>query len=188
MTSHGPICSRFSRAKPHESVSDIIITDFEIAKKVLYRNSLRTQCGTQEFVAPEVLENRPAYDVSCDMWSVGVIVFILLGGYYPFRGKTDGEILKNVRYGIFEFREKLWKGVSEDAKSLLRSMITVNPDERVTAQAALNHAWIKADNSVLSADLIDNVAEIRKEQLAHKFKAAVKTIVATQKLQSHIMR
>ncbi len=168
--------------KPNGSESDIIITDFEIAKKVLYRNSLKTQCGTQEFVAPEVLENRPAYDVSCDMWTVGVIVFILLGGYYPFRGNSDGEILKNVRYGIFEFREKLWKGVSEDAKGVLRSMMTVNPDERVTAEAALKHDWIKADNSVLSHDLIENVSQIKRE-VAQKFKAAVQTVLVTQRLQ-----
>ena len=190
-----------------------MITDFEIAKKVLYRNSLKTQCGTQEFVAPEVLENRPQvssiffvfaartyppreslphffvvaffqYDVSCDIWTVGVIVFILLGGYYPFRGKNDAEILKNVRYGNFEFRVKLWKGVSEDAKALLRSMMTVNPDDRVTAGAALTHAWIKADNSVLSADLLENVAEMKKE-VGHKFKAAVQTVLATQRLKHY---
>jgi calcium-dependent protein kinase len=119
------------------------------------------------------------------MWTVGVIVFILLGGYYPFRGKTDAEILKNVRYGNFEFREKLWKGISDDAKALLRSMMTVNPDERVSAEAALCHPWIKSDNSVLSADLIENVAEIRKE-VAQKFKAAVKTVLATQRLQRHV--
>lgn len=170
---------------PEGSETDIIITDFEIAKKVLYHNSLKTQCGTQEFVAPEVLENRPAYDVSCDMWTVGVIVFILLGGYYPFRGKTDAEILKNVRYGNFEFREKLWNGVSENAKALLRSMMTVNPDDRVTSGAALGHPWIAADNVLLSADLSENMEEIKKE-VAHKFKAAVKTVLATQRLQHQV--
>ena len=147
-----------------------------------YRNSLRTQCGTQEFVAPEVLESSPAYDVSCDMWTVGVIVFILLGGYYPFRGDSDAEILKNVRYGNFEFREKLWEGVSDTARELLRCMMTVNPEERVTAEEALRHEWIKADDSVLSADLLENVQEIRKE-VTMKFKAAVKTVMATQRLQ-----
>ncbi len=167
--------------KPRGSESDIIITDFEIAKKVLYRNSLKTQCGVQEFVAPEVLENRPAYDVSCDMWTVGVLVFILLGGYYPFRGNTVAEILKNVRYGIFEFRNKFWKGVSEEAKELLRFMMTVNPDERVTADASLKHGWIKADNSVLSHDLMDNLSEIKWEA-AQKFKAAVRTVLATHRL------
>jgi len=166
-----------------DSESDIVITDFEIAKKVLYRNSLKTQCGTQEFVAPEVLENRPAYDISCDMWSVGVIVFILLGGYYPFRGSSDVEVLKNVRYGIYDFKPRFWKGVSDEAKSLVRAMMTVNPDERITAEAALNRDWISADHSELSNNLMDNVTEIKKEVMSHKFKAAVQTVVATQKLQ-----
>ena len=177
------ICSCTSCPQSGDSESDIVITDFEIAKKVLYRNSLKTQCGTQEFVAPEVLENRPAYDISCDMWSVGVIVFILLGGYYPFRGSSDVEVLKNVRYGIYDFKPRFWKGVSDEAKSLVRAMMTVNPDERITAEAALNRDWISADHSELSHNLMDNVTEIKKEVLSHKFKAAVQTVVATQKLQ-----
>lgn len=119
------------------------------------------------------------------MWTVGVIVFILLGGYYPFRGKTDAEILKNVRYGNFEFREQFWEGVSNHAKDLLNNMMTVNPEERVTAQGALSHRWIRSDDKALSANLIENVAEIRKE-LAHKFKGAVKTVLATQRLKSQV--
>jgi serine/threonine protein kinase len=117
------------------------------------------------------------------MWSVGVIVFILLGGYYPFRGSSDVEVLRNVRYGIFEFREKLWKGVSDEAKSLVSAMITVNPDERITAEAALIRPWISADHSELSHSLMNNVSEIKKEVMAQKFKAAVQTVMATQKLQ-----
>jgi serine/threonine protein kinase len=166
----------------NDSDSDIIITDFEIAKKVLHRNALKTQCGTQEFVAPEVLENRPAYDVSCDMWTVGVIVFILLGGYYPFRGKTEAEMLKNVRYGNYKFRDKFWNGVSADAISLLKSMMTVDPEERLTSEAALKDRWITMDRSVLSNDLTGNVAEIKKE-VARKFRTVVKTVVATQRFE-----
>jgi len=145
------------------SDSDIMITDFEIAKKVIFPNSLKTRCGTQEFVAPEVLENRPAYDVSCDVWTIGVIVFILLGGYYPFRGKTETEVLKNIRYGNYKFRTKFWNGVSADAISLVKSMMTVDPEERPTSAAALHAPWITMDRYVLSNDLSVNVAEIKKD-------------------------
>lgn len=149
---------------------------------MLFPNSLHTQCGTQEFVAPEVLENRPAYDVSCDMWSVGVILFILLGGYYPFRGKDDEEKLRNVRYGNFEFRDRLWKGITEDAKQLLRMMMTVNPEGRVTAEGALASSWMYADNLELSADLTECVAEMKRE-VERKFKSAVNAVIATNKLE-----
>jgi serine/threonine protein kinase len=166
------------------SDSDIIITDFEIAKKVIYPNSLKTRCGTQEFVAPEVLENRPAYDVSCDVWTVGVIVFILLGGYYPFRGKTETEVLKNVRYGNCKFRTKFWNGVSADAISLVKSMMTVDPEERPTSAAALQAPWITMDRYVLSNDLMGNVAEIKKEVLASMPSTGFKTVIATYPLET----
>ena len=167
------------------SQSDILITDFEIAKKVLYHNALRTKCGTQEYVAPEVLEHRPAYDVACDMWAVGVISFLLLGGYYPFRGKTEAEQMKNARYGIYEFRQKFWKGVSQDAIGFLKTLITVDPDERLTSEVALRHRWINMEDSRLSKDLMSNVAEMKKE-VASKFRRAVNTIVATQRLKQQI--
>lgn len=175
----------FRSFQPAKSESDIKISDFEFAKKVIFPNSLRTQCGTQEFIAPEVLENRPAYDVSCDMWTVGVIVFLLLGGYYPFRGPTDVEVLRNVRYGNFEFRPSLWKDVSEDAKTLMRRMMTVDPQQRITAKDALACPWILADNSVLSADLSDSMKEIRKE-VKLKFRGVVQTIIASKKLQMNV--
>ena len=134
-------------------------------------------------MAPEVLAHTPAYDVQCDVWTVGVIIFIMLGGYYPFRGNSEEEILKKVRYGEFKFHKKHWSGVSEAAKQLLRQLMTVNPEERISAEEALQSPWIKADNSVLSADLSDNLQELQGE-LKGKLKGIVKGIIATNKLQA----
>jgi calcium-dependent protein kinase len=164
------------------SESDILITDFEIAKKVRHPKSLKTQCGTQEFVAPEVLENSPAYDVSCDIWTVGVIGFTLLGGHYPFRGKTDADVLKNVRYCKYEFRPKFWKGVSAGAIDFLKSMIVLDPDERVTSTAALRDPWILMGMAGLSNDLTDTVSEMKRQEVGRKFRTAVNTVVATRRL------
>jgi len=167
------------------SDSDIVITDFEIAKKVVHPKSLKTQCGTLEFVAPEVLENRPAYDVSCDIWAVGVIGFILLGGYYPFRGRTEIEVLRNVRYGAYMFRNDFWKTVSTDATSLLKLMMTVDPDQRVTAENALLEPWITMGRADLgNNDLTGNVEEIKKE-VTGKVRTVVKGVIASQKLDSN---
>jgi len=80
---------------PDDDPSMVKISDFESAKVVTFPNSLRTQCGTQEYVAPEILTSHPAYDVSCDLWTVGVIVFIMLGGYYPFRAKKEEDVMKH---------------------------------------------------------------------------------------------
>jgi serine/threonine protein kinase len=144
---------------------------------------LKTQCGTQEYVAPEVLENRPAYDVPCDVWSVGVMIFIMLGGYYPFRGTTEVDVLKNVRYGQFKFREKYWKGISQDAKDLIKRMLVVDPEERITAADALKSSWIGANDKILSADLSENMKEFKAE-VTLKLKGAVRAVIATNLLKS----
>jgi serine/threonine protein kinase len=144
-----------------ESDTEVKISDFGYAKKVIYPNSLRTQCGTEGYVAPEILQHNPSYDVSCDMWSLGVIIYILLGGYRPFRG-TSKEVMRQIRYGEFEFHDTYWRHVSTDAKELIRRMLTVNPEDRITAKEALNSAWITADDDLLSHfDLSSNQDKLR---------------------------
>jgi serine/threonine protein kinase len=146
--------------QPDDDPTNVRITDFECAKIVTFPNSLHTQCGTQEYVAPEVLENRPAYDVSCDMWTVGVIVFIMVGGYYPFRGKDDFDVLRKVRYGEFKFHSKFWKDISDEAKTLVKDMMTVIPEDRITASQALSSAWFSSDSIHLSANLGENMRDL----------------------------
>jgi serine/threonine protein kinase len=118
------------------------ITDFGYAKKVLQPNSLTTVCGTEAFVAPEIIEHTPEYDVECDVWSLGVVIFLLLGGYRPFRGEGD-DCLEKIRYGEFQFHKKYWTGVSEEAKYLIKQMLTVDVPSRITATEALDSEWIQ---------------------------------------------
>lgn len=84
--------------------SAVKIADFGFAKKVYEKNTLTTQCGTPGYVAPEILEGTP-YDERADMWSVGVILYILLGGYPPFIEGTQRELFKKIRKGEYEFHE-----------------------------------------------------------------------------------
>jgi serine/threonine protein kinase len=121
---------------------DVKISDFGFAKRVLYPNSLRTQIGTEGYVAPEIIEHRPAYDVQCDMWSCGVVLYILLGGYRPFRGEGE-EVLGMIRYGEYKFHKRYWREISEDAKILISRMLTVDPLCRITATAALHSDWLR---------------------------------------------
>lgn len=130
---------------------DVKLSDFSFAKRVLYPNSLVTQCGTEGYVAPEVLEHRPAYDVQCDMWSVGVVLYILLGGYRPFRGDED-DVLRAIRYGEYKFHKRYWKGISDDAKILITRMLTVNPIGRITATAALSSDWFFDESEYSSSE------------------------------------
>lgn len=164
--------------------SEVKIADFGFAKRVFEPNSLKTQCGTPGYVAPEILEGTP-YDERADMWSVGVILYILLGGYPPFIEKTQRDLFRKIRKGEYEFHEEYWGTVSTDAKSLIASLLTVNPVPRLTADQALENLWILGDDAKLAErDLGANLDKLRTFNAKRKFRAAVSSIIAIQKLAS----
>jgi len=101
---------------------------------------LKTRAGTPYYISPEVLMGN--YDVSCDLWSAGCILYILLCGYPPFYGDDNQEILAMVQKGVFDFDGEEWENVSADAKDLIKKLIT-KPERRLTANEALQHRWIK---------------------------------------------
>jgi len=164
--------------------SEIKIADFGFAKKVLTPNSLTTQCGTPGYVAPEILEG-VAYDQKSDMWSLGVIIYILLGGYPPFIEQNQRELFRKIRKGQYEFHEDYWGSVSADAKDLISKLLTVDPAKRLSASGALKHKWMVADGEKLAAqDLGVNLAEFKKYNARRKFKGAVKAVMMANKLTS----
>jgi calcium/calmodulin-dependent protein kinase I len=160
---------------------DLKIADFGFAKKCP-PSGLTTMCGTPGYVAPEILERVP-YDTQCDLWSLGVIVYILLGGYSPFEEKSQDALFARIRAGDYTFHEEFWHSVSSNAKDLIRSLLTVDPRQRLTSDQALQHSWMTVSEDVLaSTDLGVNLHELKRYNAKRKFKAAVKTVIATQKL------
>mmetsp|Transcript_15499 Transcript_15499/g.11278 ORF Transcript_15499/g.11278 Transcript_15499/m.11278 type:complete len:161 (+) Transcript_15499:245-727(+) len=97
--------------------------------------------GTAYYIAPEVLKKN--YDQKCDIWSCGVILHILLVKLPPFNGKNEKEIFEKISVGYFSLSGPEFKFISNDAKVLLRYMLQYNPDERISADEALNHVWIQ---------------------------------------------
>ena len=161
--------------------SDLKIADFGFAKKCP-STGLTTMCGTPGYVAPEILE-RVAYDTQCDLWSLGVIVYILLGGYSPFEEKTQDALFARIRAGEYTFHVEFWHTVSDNAKDLIRKLLNTNPRKRLTAQQALQHPWMTESDDVLAnTDLGLTLYELKRYNAKRKFRAAVKTIIATQKL------
>jgi calcium/calmodulin-dependent protein kinase (CaM kinase) II/calcium/calmodulin-dependent protein kinase I len=143
---------------------------------VVTPNSLTTQCGTPGYVAPEILEGT-AYDTKADMWSIGVIIYILLGGYPPFIENNQRELFRKIRKGNYEFHKEYWGGVSPEAKDLISSLLTVNPAKRISAEAALKHEWICSDDDKLAAqDLAVNLKEFKRFNAKRKFKGAVQAV------------
>jgi len=164
--------------------AQIKIADFGFAKKCPAPKCLATQCGTPGYVAPEILEGL-RYDTKADIWSLGVITYILLGGYPPFIEQNQRDLFRKIRKGQYEFHADYWGQVSQGAKDLISSMLTTDPDARISAEGALNNEWITAgDDDLLGKDLGKNLDEFKRFNAKRKFKAAVKVVIASNKMSS----
>ena len=106
---------------------------------------------------------------------MGVILYILLGGYRPFRG-SGHEVMRCIRYGEYEFHERYWKNISTEAKNLIRQMMTVNPNKRISASDALESAWILADDRHFQRDLSDNQNELKSFKGKAKMREVVQVV------------
>eukprot|EP00928_Gymnodinium_smaydae_P018455 TRINITY_DN17022_c0_g1_i2.p1 TRINITY_DN17022_c0_g1~~TRINITY_DN17022_c0_g1_i2.p1 ORF type:complete len:506 (+),score=149.06 TRINITY_DN17022_c0_g1_i2:127-1644(+) len=156
------------------------IIDFGLSCSFQPDQVLTTKAGTPYYVAPQVLAGK--YDQLSDMWSCGVIMYVLLCGYPPFFGESDAEVLSKVRLGNFSFNNTDWKNVSEDAKNLIRMLLKMNPRDRYTAEQALNHEWIKnkapkAQGVSLQQNFVDNLRGFRS---TNKLKKAALQVIAGQ--------
>jgi len=154
------------------------LIDFGIACECKPNTILKEVVGTPFYVAPQVIVKK--YDLMCDLWSCGVIMYALLSGSVPFNGNSDSEVLKKVREGIVRYGSE-WSRVSEDAKSLVKNLLTRNPKDRCTAQEALEHDWIKLHapraTNKLQDDLVDSLSAFRRK---NRLKQAALSIVASE--------
>ena len=110
----------------------------------------------------------------CDIWSCGVIMYVILCGYPPFAAEEDREILDKVKKGRFDYPSEEWSHVSQDAKDLINHMLIMKTHDRFTAEQAMNDAWIKeqapnATNAQLNTKMVDNLKSFRVQ---NKFKKA----------------
>ncbi|CAG5129445.1 unnamed protein product [Candidula unifasciata] len=121
--------------------SKLKIADFGLSTIVSDKVAMTTVCGTPGYCAPEVLKGAK-YFKSCDMWSVGVITYILLCGYEPFYDENQMAMFKKILKGDYTFDSPWWDDVSDNAKDLVRKLLVVDPKKRLTAAAALKHVWV----------------------------------------------
>lgn len=141
------------------------LTDFGFAKEAHARDTLTTPCYTPYYVAPEVLGSKK-YDLSCDIWSLGVIIYILLCGFPPFYSvqglPMSPGMKKRIRLGQYEFPKPEWAEVSDEAKELIRGCLNTNPEERLTIDQVLQTKWVSQCNTVPQTPL--QTGSILKEQ------------------------
>jgi len=120
--------------------SPIKIIDFGLSTRET--GVMTKMVGTPFYVAPEVINKY--YTQSCDIWSIGVIAYILLCGYPPFHGKTVNNIIERVKKGTFDFPEKEWNSISSGAIKFVSFLLQKDPSKRPSAEEALDHEWIKS--------------------------------------------
>ena len=116
------------------------LIDFGTANYVKRNKKLKMKVGSAFYIAPEVLKG--SYGIECDLWSCGVIMYIMLVGYPPFDGKNNKEILKRIETGAFKINGEDWENISEDAKDLIRQLLQKKVKDRISAAEALKHPWI----------------------------------------------
>uniref|UniRef100_A0A3P9LV92 non-specific serine/threonine protein kinase n=1 Tax=Oryzias latipes TaxID=8090 RepID=A0A3P9LV92_ORYLA len=168
-----------------ESNATLKLTDFGFAKETSLHKSLQTPCYTPYYVAPEVL-GPEKYDKSCDMWSLGVITYILLCGFPPFYSNTGQAISpgmkQRIRLGQYEFPNPEWVDVSEEAKQLIIQLLKTNPSERMTIGQFMNHPWISQSMVVPSTPLHTSRVLTEDKELWDNVKDELTSALATMRV------
>jgi len=161
--------------------AEIKLTDFGLSLDMahkdddVYRSHVVGTCG---YFAPEVLTLH--YGPACDVWSLGVVLYILLCGYPPFSGVTNADIQKKTRFGQFEFHKKYWKNISKEAKELISSMLVVRPKNRASIEQVLAHPWM---TEVREADMVSIPLDSHKKfNNKRKLKAAAYAVIWSSRL------
>ena len=138
------------------------IIDFGTAIKFdKEKELLKTPHGTSYYIAPEVIAK--SYNEKCDVWSIGVMLYILLSGLPPFNGREDEEIMENVKIGKYSLSGVRWDAISSEAKALIEKMLTFDYKDRISARDALADSWFKnAEHKIVGNKLM-------KECMANMF-------------------
>ena len=135
-----------------EDLFNIKIIDFGTARIFDKNKNPQSIVGSSYYIAPEVL--RQKYNKECDLWSVGVILYMFIVGHAPFDGCDDEEITTNIQRGVYRKNDRRWIKASKEVKDLIQKLLTYRPSQRLSAIQALNHPWFKITDSNI---LYDNV-------------------------------
>jgi calcium-dependent protein kinase len=154
-------------SKDREGLPTIKICDFGTSKMFEKGAVERKLVGSSYYIAPEVLKKH--YNEKCDVWSCGVIMYILLSARPPFGGEDDNEIMERVATGKYDLESPPFNKLSKNSIDLIKRLLTMDPEQRISAEQALNHPWFKEFksqeiyNRINDADTIKTLVENLKK-------------------------
>jgi len=164
--------------------TQICVTDFGLSKYLDTSQELtKTACGTPAFVAPEVLRQEE-YGTQVDMWSLGIILFIMLCGYPPFVEKNLPRLYKAIRGAKVEFKSQYWDHISSDAKDCVKGLLALDIKKRLTPTALQKHSWVTS-KSAPSVNLFDSEGYDRRFKrflILTKMRQGVETVLFLNRL------
>ncbi len=164
----------------NKEYDQIKIIDFGTSLVYDPNRNLDEKLGTPYYIAPEVLNK--SYNEKCDVWSAGVITYILLSGMPPFNGQSDQDIMKKVREGVFSFEDRIWSTISDQAKAFIKSLLIYEPRQRPSAADALQHPWLASHASLqvdetMAMNALDNLQKFNSDVT---LKMATYSFIASQ--------
>ena len=166
--------------KSRETKEDLFvlkIIDFGTAKIFDKNKKIKTIVGSSYYIAPEVINKK--YNRECDLWSAGVILYMFIVGHAPFDGKTDKEIMEQVKKGNFLRNEDRWLNASKEVKDLINKLLIYEPEKRLTAMEALKHPWFKVTksnmlyNNISKEEVLNYIQNLLNYKIKSKFEELV---------------
>ena len=145
--------------KDREGLPTIKICDFGTSKMFEKGAVERKLVGSSYYIAPEVLKKH--YNEKCDVWSCGVIMYILLSARPPFGGEDDNEIMERVSTGKYDLESPPFNKLSKNSIDLIKRLLTMDPEQRISAEQALNHPWFKEFKSQEIYNRINDFPQIK---------------------------
>ena len=170
-----------------EENNPLKIIDFGLSRDINLKKLLSSKVGTAYYVSPEILAGQ--YNEKCDVWSAGVILYVLLSGEPPFNGPSDGVIYSKIKQLKFNFPEKKWKNISNEAKDLLSKMLLPEKD-RLSASQVLLHPWFNLvnDNKIPLEKINFGLTNFFKEyKESNKLKKIVLLYIASKLQEDEIL-
>ena len=166
--------------------SPIKVIDFGMSKRFDSKHFMSEKVGTAYYISPEVLNGK--YDEKCDIWSAGVILYIIICGYPCFNGDDDDEIFAAIQKGKINFPSPEWDSISNDAKELIKKMCC-SPNKRLTAEQVLNETWVKDNAPNAGKALLPmKIDGFKNYSNSNKLRKAVLTYIASRLSEEEIKK